>query len=1222
MRTVLLIQPPSTTLERAVIHLAGEVGLAVRTLPTAREALQVLEATTGSEPPIILVCERSIAKVSEIQSLRSHAPLASILFLASGDPGSAPDAAAVPSISASDLPGLKRALTEAADDAAERARTRRALNLMNHRLAASIRPRGSAQAWLTQSADYFSGLVMHALDAILLVDTDGRIIFCNASTGRLFGIEQGRLSGQTLGTICRNGEVLTGCLERVLRENRPCSEELLCLLHAGGAVVLDMTATPVEDDAHHVIGGALIARDVGERRRAELERQHLFEEVQAARIQAERSERRYRFLAESIPQIVWAGTEAGEIDYLNERFREFCGGAGAARGLLDILEPGDRERFSAAWAEARRSQTAFELECRLCDCSGAYRWFLGRAVPLRESGASVRWFGTFTDINDRRCAEENARFLGQASTMLASSLEYEGTLSNVIALCIPFLADWCSISVLQPDGSLKMTRARHRDPRREELVEHILQSPVPGTVSRFSARGVVQTGESVLVPEVTEELLREVAGSAARYALIREMDFRSFLVVAISLRDRILGALSLAITGGTRRYGPEDFALAKELAQRVAYALDNARLYLTAQREIAERERVTQELRLSEARHRLLVNATAQIVWRADPLGQVTDPGAWADWTGQAAESATGSGWLSPVHPGDRMAAVAEWRACVLARRPLRQQFRLRWRDGSYRHVLVRAVPMLHRDGSVREWVGTVSDIEDRWRAEAALAAEKERLKVTLRSIGDGVIATDVRGQISLFNPPAAQMTGWSEAGATGRALSEVFTVFERGGTRHPIPLLERILGSGEPVQISAPLVLSGDADRLVAISGAPIRDQAGVIVGAVLVFRDVTLQSRIEEDFIKNQKLESIGVLAGGIAHDFNNVLTAILGNVALAKLYARPGDRIHAALSEAEKAFWRARDLTHQLLTFAKGGAPIKRTHTLGPLIEESCRLGLAGSSVRCEQQVAPDLWPVDFDAGQMSQVLSNLVINAKQAMPAGGTVRITAGNEMLAPGNELALPEGRYVCVSVADQGIGIPEAHLLKVFDPYFTTKQEGSGLGLAVAYSIVRRHEGRIRVTSQVGRGARFDIYLPASEHEPLPPPEPAGPPQPGTGRILLMDDEPMVRDIASELLSHLGYQVRVTGDGAETLAVYEEAQRGGMPFDAVILDLTIVGGMGGRECIQRLRALDPGVRAIASTGYSSDPIMSQHVQAGFDEVIEKPYDLGTLSRTLRSVLHS
>ncbi len=510
----------------------------------------------------------------------------------------------------------------------------------------------------------------------------------------------------------------------------------------------------------------------------------------------------------------------------------------------------------------------------------------------------------------------------------------------------------------------------------------------------------------------------------------------------------------------------------------------------------------------------------------------------------------------------------------------------------------------------------------ERQRAENSLAAEKERLAVTLRSIGDGVITTDIEGRVVLMNSVAQYLTGWSEQAAYGRPLPEVFRIINEK-TREPRENpVEKTLRTGDIIELAnhTALIARDGTERIIADSGAPIRDQSQKMIGVVLVFRDVTEKQRLEDELIKSQKLESIGVLAGGIAHDFNNILTAILGNVALAKMHARSGDKIHELLSEAEKAFWRARDLTQQLLTFAKGGAPIKKAAVLNDIIQDTTHFVLAGANVRAQFNLPEDLWSVEYDPGQLSQVINNLVINAVQAMPEGGVMEVGAENVILGANSGVPLTPGRYVKLVFKDQGIGIASQHLSKIFDPYFTTKQRGSGLGLATTYSIIKRHEGYIQVESEVGVGSTFTVFLPASKQTMRG--ETRKPEQivTGKGKILLMDDEEILRKVAGALLTRLGYQVSMAKDGAEALQLYREAMAANAPFAAVILDLTVPAAMGGEECLRRLKEIDPGVKAIVSSGYFNDPIMAEFKQYGFQGVIAKPYQLQELSETLARVV--
>jgi len=458
-----------------------------------------------------------------------------------------------------------------------------------------------------------------------------------------------------------------------------------------------------------------------------------------------------------------------------------------------------------------------------------------------------------------------------------------------------------------------------------------------------------------------------------------------------------------------------------------------------------------------------------------------------------------------------------------------------------------------------------------------------------------------------------------------GKSLTRVFTLIKTKTHDGGELVVENILQSGGVFGLDDPMILlsRNATERMVAVSGTPIIDHNNRIIGVVLVFRDITEKKRMEEELIRAQKLESLGVLAGGLAHDFNNLLTAVLGNVSLAMMYCRPEDKIIARLKEAEKASLRARDLTQQLLTFSKGGAPVKKVTRIADTLKDSAWFAVRGSNVRCDLTVDHDLWLAEIDEGQISQVIHNLIINAYQSMPEGGVIRVSAANAVLGPENDSSLPlsAGEYVKISVTDEGHGIPQDFLSKIFDPYFTTKTKGSGLGLATCYSILRNHGGTITVESEVGIGSTFDVYLPASSQKVVEKKQNEGRIIPGTGTVLVMDDEQMLRDVVGELLNTLGYAVGFAADGVETIEAYWKAKEAGRPYDCIVMDLTIPGGMGGKEAIQRLREIDPHVKAIVSSGYSDDPVMADYRRHGFRGVVAKPYDAKELSEVLYRVIN-
>ncbi len=539
--------------------------------------------------------------------------------------------------------------------------------------------------------------------------------------------------------------------------------------------------------------------------------------------------------------------------------------------------------------------------------------------------------------------------------------------------------------------------------------------------------------------------------------------------------------------------------------------------------------------------------------------------------------------------------------------------------EGEDRHFFNIISPVYYGD-EIKEILGVNIDVTDRKRAEESLAEEKERLAVTLRSIGDGVISTDREGRIILMNRMAENLTGRRQEQALGKSLESVFHIIdENTGERAEDPV-KKVLDTEGSINLSEQTILVGadGSERVIADSAAPIRDRESKVIGVVIVFRDVTQKRKLESELMRTEKLESIGILAGGIAHDFNNILTAILANISMSRMLVKDMPKLDSRLEEAEKACGRAKSLTRQLLTFTKGGTPLKSAISIKNLVRESCLFALHGSNVDCEFDFQEDIWPVEVDEGQISQVIHNLVINSDQAMPQGGTLHVKVENIELKEHTWLA--PGPYTLTTVADEGVGIPQDYLEKIFDPFFTTKEKGSGLGLATSYSIVHQHDGHIEVCSQPGKGTIFTIYLPAVPQKQPQEKESVETPLTGKGRILVMDDDRAIRDLLNIMLSELGYEAKFAGDGEEAIKEYKKALHEKIPFDLVILDLTIPGKMGGKETMENLQKIDPHICAIVSSGYSTDDIMADYKSYGFKGVVNKPYDMKELSKVLKKVL--
>ncbi|KAA3604675.1 MAG: hybrid sensor histidine kinase/response regulator [Calditrichaeota bacterium] len=500
----------------------------------------------------------------------------------------------------------------------------------------------------------------------------------------------------------------------------------------------------------------------------------------------------------------------------------------------------------------------------------------------------------------------------------------------------------------------------------------------------------------------------------------------------------------------------------------------------------------------------------------------------------------------------------------------------------------------------------------------------EENLLVTIRSINDGIITTDENGKIVLMNKVAEFLTGHLSEDSIGKSVEEIFKL-KTEKTEEDVEFeVEKTLGKDGKVRFFNNLILRSQngIDRVISGSASPIHSQQSDSSGLVIVFYDITAKRKLQDELLRLEKSESINVLAGGIAHDFNNLLTAINGNISLAKMFAKPTDeKIMKRLEIAQNTTLKAVALTKQLMSFAKTGSSTKKTSSIVELVEESAHFDLRGSSINSEVSAAKDLWKVEIDQGQIGQVIDNLIINAKQAIPSNGTIWINCENEEINERNPLLLPNGNYVKISIRDDGTGISKESLNKIFDPYFTTKKNGNGLGLASCFSIIKSHNGHISVDSELGIGTTFTIYLPASETQIETPKLALKKLKLGKGNVLVMDDEETILEVAEGVLNHLGYNPLLAKNGEETIKIYQESMKSDSPIDLVIMDLTISGGLGAEETIQKLKVLDPNVRAIISSGYQNNPALVKPEEFGFCGSINKPFTVQELSETLHKALN-
>ncbi|MBA4371789.1 MAG: hypothetical protein C0402_02880 [Thermodesulfovibrio sp.] len=503
-------------------------------------------------------------------------------------------------------------------------------------------------------------------------------------------------------------------------------------------------------------------------------------------------------------------------------------------------------------------------------------------------------------------------------------------------------------------------------------------------------------------------------------------------------------------------------------------------------------------------------------------------------------------------------------------------------------------------------------------RAEQALRQSEEKYRDLFENANDAIFIVDADLCYREVNNKGIELLGYSKQELLTMRIPDLIPPEQLSRSAGEF---NKLLDSGSYEKFTGHVIRKDRSILNVEVSSSAIIEN-GSVVGSRDIMRDITERLKMEDELLKSQKLESLGILAGGIAHDFNNLLTGILGNISIALLHVDRQDKAYVRLAEAEKASLRAKNLAQQLLTFSVGGEPIKKTVLINNLISESALFSLRGAPVKCTFSIPDDLLPVEVDEGQINQVINNLVINAVQASPAGGTIHITAKNVFPDRTSELSLNSGQYVRIDVQDSGMGILKEHLTRIFDPFFSTKQHGSGLGLATAYSIVKKHGGLITVESELAAGATFHVYLPVSDKELSVTSIEDGQLLHGKGNILVMDDEEIIRDVAGEMLKEMGYDVEVACDGMQAIEAFTLARKSGMPFGVVILDITVPGGLGGQQTLERLIEIDPHVRAIVSSGYSHDPIMSDYRKYGFKGVAAKPYRIKELGDTIAAVMQN
>lgn len=732
---------------------------------------------------------------------------------------------------------------------------------------------------------------------------------------------------------------------------------------------------------------------------------------------------------------------------------------------------------------------------------------------------------------------------------------------------------------------------------------------------------------------------------------LQERGITSFLLVPVWLHGEFIGVLNHEHTGAPRTWPAEEQQFAASVADIISLA-----------REGAERRAAEEALRASEKRYREIFDTIPVSVWEYDfgealvMLDQYAMSGIEDLNTYFAKNPGTFEKFVSSLrlvdvnretvlmygakskeeifqaygHHRIRETADAYYQIAsqyIAGKTLIRVETTNETFDGRRIDIVLQISVTEETRRSGRALV-TVLNVTDQKNAEKALRASEEKFRSIVEQSTDGITLVDEEGIVIEWNPAMDRITGITRTEAIGTPIWDLIsrTMAERKKAADRIlryrDYIHEIIRTGAiPPHMRFMEVTIRRADgshRIIQQAASPVKTGRGHTL--IITTRDVTEFKRIEEERMKAGKLESVGLLAGGIAHDFNNILVSILGHISLAKSCLDPTNPTTDLLRKAENAGFQARDLTRQLLTFSKGGSPVKEAESIAEIIREAVEFSLRGSNVRCEFSLPDDLADADVDRGQMSQVMNNLILNAWQAMPDGGVIFISASNVSINGTAGLPLETGEYVCVTVRDTGTGIAPDVLPRIFDPYFTTKHDGSGLGLATTYSIVKNHGGHISVASEEGVGTTFNLYVPAAQETLRSRHEAKSRPPDILGRVLVMDDEAGVREVVEAMLHHIGHEAETVSDGETALVRYREALESGTPFDVVIMDLTVPGGMGGKAAVRELLTIDPSALAIVSSGYSGDSILAEYAEYGFSGVIAKPYRLEDLREELNRVM--
>ncbi|MBL7135152.1 MAG: PAS domain S-box protein [Candidatus Marinimicrobia bacterium] len=1047
-------------------------------------------------------------------------------------------------------------------------------------ISSDITERKQAEETLHKSEERFRSIVENSHDGIIIIDDDYKFLYVNDEFCKILDRPRTEIIGKDFREFL-DGESLTLVTDYYIRrqkgEDVPPRYEFNIVRPNGISRRVEISSTIIKDSKGRIKSVAQLL-DITERKKAE----------EALR----NSERDYRELFENmmdglVVHKLIVDKNGKPVDYILEKVN-----SATERILSWKREDIEGKRATEVYG---RDTPFIERYARVAQ-TGEAEYFIdyyprfGRWYEITSFCPKIGHFANiFRDITERKRAEIIQKSLYQIATSVHATKSM-GELSRIIQLELGKVLDTTNFFIaLYNKEEEKISLPYFADEK-----DHFETFPAGKTCTAY----VIKNEKSLLAKQKKlKELIKsgkvEVVGTLSKV----------WLGVPLKVENEVVGALVVQSYTDENAYNEKDLELLEFVSSQIGLSI--------------EHKRSDEKVQESEEKYRLLVESINDgiVISQRDKfiffnkqfsemLGYTYDELFMKDYRDIYTEKSVEI-LMERKRLRDRGKYV-----------PSRYETVFKKKDGTTIDVEAN-VTIIEYKGD-KATFAVIRNITKRKKSEKAIRDSEANFKSLAQNAFDSIAINNEDGDYVYVNRRSAELTGYS--------IKELLKLNLKDLTPHSNT--EKVLNrskrririKGKPIDnfFEATLLRKDGVELPIEVTATRTIWQGKP--ADMVFFRDITERKKLEEEALKSQKLESIGILAGGIAHDFNNILTAIFGNITLAKMYAKPEDKVYDRLVRAEKASMRAKDLTQRLLTFSNGGAPVKEIASVVNLLKESATFALTGSNVICKFAIPHDIRQVEIDRGQISQVINNLVINADQAMPDGGTIVINVENINIGKESTLFLNAGKYVKINIEDQGIGISEKYLNKIFDPYFTTKTKGSGLGLATVFSIIKNHDGLITVDSKLGVGTKFSIYLPASTKKALEEGKREGKPLTGKGRILLMDDDELLREVAGKMIENLGYEIEFAKDGNETISLYKNTLKSSIPFDAVIMDLTIPGGMGGKYAIKKLLKIDPDAKAIVSSGYYNDPIMSEFEKYGFVGVVAKPYKIEELGEALYKVV--